>query len=264
LIAVSAVVLTAAIGYGAYWALVLRHHESTDNAYVQAPMVQITPQSRGHVLAVLVDDTDVVQVGQPLVRLDPAMRELALERAESQLAQTVREVRTLYANNGSARRHHQAASSRGRAHAAEVARANDDVARRKPLTATGAGGRRRDAPRRSRADCSAERLAGARPALAAAREQAHAEPGADRRHEASRTIRTCSARGRGARGLPRAAAHELPAPVIGQVAKAHGAGGASASSPAAPLMVDHSARPGVGQRPTSRKCSCARCASASR
>ena len=53
LIAVSAVVLTAAIGYGAYWALVLRHHESTDNAYVQAPMVQITPQVAGTVLAVV-------------------------------------------------------------------------------------------------------------------------------------------------------------------------------------------------------------------
>ena len=95
----TAAVLIAAIAYGAYWALVLRHQESTDNAYVQAPMVQITPQVAGTVLAVLVDDTDVVKVGQPLVRLDPADARLTLERAESQLAQTVREVRTLYANN---------------------------------------------------------------------------------------------------------------------------------------------------------------------
>src|SRR5256885_12513249 len=52
------------LAYGAYWALVLRHHENTDNAYVQAPVVQITPQVGGTVLEILADDTDVVKAGQ--------------------------------------------------------------------------------------------------------------------------------------------------------------------------------------------------------
>ena len=41
MLAVAGVTLLAGLAYGAYWGLVLRHYESTDNAYVQAPMVQI-------------------------------------------------------------------------------------------------------------------------------------------------------------------------------------------------------------------------------
>ena len=45
---VMALVIGAMLFLGAvwalYWFLVLRGHESTDNAYVQAPVVQITPQ----------------------------------------------------------------------------------------------------------------------------------------------------------------------------------------------------------------------------
>ena len=53
LLAVAAATLVGGLAYGAYWAIALRHHESTDNAYVQAPVVQITPQVGGTVLAVL-------------------------------------------------------------------------------------------------------------------------------------------------------------------------------------------------------------------
>ena len=78
----------------------LNHYESTDNAYVQGNVVQITPQVGGTVVAINADDTDFVKAGQSLVRLDPADAQVALDQAEAQLAQTVREVRTLYANNG--------------------------------------------------------------------------------------------------------------------------------------------------------------------
>jgi len=55
LLSVAGVALLGAAVYGAYWALVLRHHESTDNAYVQAPLVQVTPQVGGTVLSVLAE-----------------------------------------------------------------------------------------------------------------------------------------------------------------------------------------------------------------
>jgi membrane fusion protein (multidrug efflux system) len=219
LFAVSAVVMAAAIGYGAYWALVLRHQESTDNAYVQAPMVQITPQVAGTVLAVLVDDTDMVKVGQPLVRLDPADARLALERAESQLAQTVREVRTLYANNAALDATIQLREAEVARMQSEVARANDDVARRRPLTATGAvaGEEMHHAEATLAAANSA--LAGARSALAAAKEQAASNraltegtsvekhPNVERAAAAVREAWLNTQR------------NELPAPVAGQVAR---------------------------------------------
>ena len=46
---VTALVAVAGLAYGAYWALVLNHYESTDNAYVQGNVVQITPQVDNHV-----------------------------------------------------------------------------------------------------------------------------------------------------------------------------------------------------------------------
>jgi membrane fusion protein (multidrug efflux system) len=108
----------------------------TDNAYVQGNVIQITPQVGGTVLAIHADDTDFVKAGQPLVKLDPADAQVALEQAEAALGQTVRQVRTLYANNGSlsaqiALREADVAKAQS-----EVARANDDLNRRAALVAT--------------------------------------------------------------------------------------------------------------------------------
>jgi len=87
------------VGYGLYWWLVARFYVDTDNAYVQGNVVQITPQVGGTVVAIDVNDTDNVKAGQLLVRLDPVDARVALDQAEAQLAQTVREVRTTYATN---------------------------------------------------------------------------------------------------------------------------------------------------------------------
>src|SRR5882757_10708704 len=83
--------------YTLYWANVLRYRQSTDDAYVNGNVVQITPQISGTVVAIGADDTQFVKAGQTLVELDQADAKVALEQAESQLAKTVREVRTLYA-----------------------------------------------------------------------------------------------------------------------------------------------------------------------
>ncbi|HEY4998348.1 MAG TPA: biotin/lipoyl-binding protein, partial [Usitatibacter sp.] len=99
LIALTALVAIAGIAYGLYWLLVLNHYESTDDAYVQGNVVQLTPQVGGTVIAINADDTDHVKAGQLLVKLDPSDAQVALDQAEAQLGQTVREVRTLYANN---------------------------------------------------------------------------------------------------------------------------------------------------------------------
>ncbi|MDB6001473.1 MAG: hemolysin [Rhizobacter sp.] len=137
---IAGVVVLGAIAYGAYYALVLNHYETTDNAYVQGNVVQITPQVGGTVLAINADDTDFVKAGQLLVKLDAADAQVALDQAEAQLAQAVREVRTLYVNNNSYSAQislREADLARARA---DLARAQDDVNRRAPLVASGAVG----------------------------------------------------------------------------------------------------------------------------
>ncbi|KAF1066134.1 MAG: Multidrug export protein EmrA [Variovorax sp.] len=101
LTALTAAVVVVGGGWGLYEWLVASHYEDTDNAYVQGNVIQITPQIGGTVMAINADDTDYVKAGQPLVQLDPADAKVALEQAEAALAQTVRQTRMLYANNGS-------------------------------------------------------------------------------------------------------------------------------------------------------------------
>ena len=84
-------------GYGAYWLAVARYHQSTDDAYVNGNVVEVTPQISGTVVAIGADDTQFIKAGQPLVRLDAADEQVALDQAESALARTVREVRNLFA-----------------------------------------------------------------------------------------------------------------------------------------------------------------------
>src|SRR5246500_44129 len=90
-------ILAVGTAYGVYWATMLRHHQSTDDAYVNGNVVQITPQISGTVVSIGADDTQFVKAGQPLVRLDQADAKVALDEAEAQLARTVRDVRNLFA-----------------------------------------------------------------------------------------------------------------------------------------------------------------------
>ena len=49
--------LAIGIAYGAWWALVLRFDQSTDDAYVAGNVVQITSQVAGTVVKIAADDT---------------------------------------------------------------------------------------------------------------------------------------------------------------------------------------------------------------
>lgn len=128
---IAALFIVAAIAYASYWMLVLRHQEETEDAYVQGNVVQITPQVQGTVSQILVEDTDGVQAGQPLLTFDNADADLAVNQAEAQLAQTVREVRTLYSM-------HAQSEANLALRIAELARAQDDYTRRQQIKTTGA------------------------------------------------------------------------------------------------------------------------------
>ncbi|MDQ6683626.1 MAG: biotin/lipoyl-binding protein, partial [Pseudomonadota bacterium] len=171
LLGVAGLVGVAAIAYGIYYALVLNHFESTDNAYVQGNVVQVTPQIAGTVVAINADDTDFVKAGQSLVKLDPADAQVALEQAEAQLAQAVREVRTLYANNGALKAQIAAREADLVRARSDVARAQDDVARRAPLVQSGAVGREEFNHVNSQLTLAKAGVTAAESATSAAREQ---------------------------------------------------------------------------------------------
>lgn len=171
LTAIAAVVAVAGLAWGGWHLVVSSRYENTDNAYVQADVVQITPQLGGTVQAVLVQDTDFVRAGQPLVRLDAADARVALEQAQAQLAQTVREVRTLYANNAALQAQVAARQADVERARAELGRVQDDVRRREPLLASGAVGREEFNHVLAQRTAGQSALAAAESAVLAAREQ---------------------------------------------------------------------------------------------
>jgi membrane fusion protein, multidrug efflux system len=154
----------AAIGiaYGAYWSLHHRYLESTDDAYVGGNVVQITPQIPGTVVAIAADDTAFVKAGQPLVQLDRADSEVALEQAEAQLGKAVREVRGLFATTGRLEAMVAVRQS-------DLAKASEDLARRERLASSGAISKEEVQHARDAARSAQSALVAARQELAANR-----------------------------------------------------------------------------------------------
>ncbi|MEX3548128.1 MAG: HlyD family secretion protein [Burkholderia sp.] len=124
-------ILIAGIAYGLYYLLVARFRESTDDAYVNGNVVQITPQVTGTVIAVNADDTQTVTAGAPLVVFDPADAQVTLQQTEANLAQTVRQVRGLFVNDDQYRAQVALRES-------DLSKAQDDLSRRLAVAQTGA------------------------------------------------------------------------------------------------------------------------------
>ena len=70
---------------GVFWWMGKQKWEVTDNAFVQADTVQVSPQVAGYVAEVLVGDNQRVEAGQVLVRLDPSTFEARVEQAQANL-----------------------------------------------------------------------------------------------------------------------------------------------------------------------------------
>ena len=171
LTALASVVVVAGLGWAAYEYLVASHYESTDNAYVQGNVIQITPQISGTVMAIMADDTDFVKAGQPLVQLDPLDAKVALDQAEAALAQAVRQVRTLYANNGTLSAQIALRDSDVVRAQSDIGRAADDLARRQSLTGNGAVSREELGHAETQLANAKSALAAAQAGVLAAREQ---------------------------------------------------------------------------------------------
>jgi len=126
LVGIIGVFLLLGAAWFVYWLLVLSKRETTDDAYVGGDQVGVSAQTGGTVIEVLAEDTQHVQSGQLLVRLDRADNDVALQRAAGELSQSVRLFRQQQAQAASA---DSLAASRRQ----ELAQAEEQLARRKPL-----------------------------------------------------------------------------------------------------------------------------------
>jgi len=136
----AAVFALAGLVVGGYWLVAGQYRVSTDDAYVQGNVVHVTPQVAGTAVSIAADDTDLVEQGQVLVRLDDADARVQLQVAEANLAEAVRAVRGLYASDSQSqalvqqreadvqRATHDAAAA-----SAEARKAADEYRRRQQL-----------------------------------------------------------------------------------------------------------------------------------
>ncbi|MBV8646829.1 efflux RND transporter periplasmic adaptor subunit [Paludibacterium sp.] len=116
------VLLTLAVaaaggGYGAYWKLVASHFVSTDNAYTNAEVAQVTSQVDGQVADVKVVNSQKVKRGDVLIALDNTDATLNMRQAQADLAR---------------------AQAQKIAAESDLERANIDLSRRQALAGTGA------------------------------------------------------------------------------------------------------------------------------
>ncbi len=105
-LALLSIIVIAALVYGVRSYLYSRSHESTDDAFIQADVVPISPKVAAHVLRVYVNDNQIVKPGDPIVQLDPrdfqaqeaqTRANLAAAQAQAALAQaTIRRMQALF------------------------------------------------------------------------------------------------------------------------------------------------------------------------
>ncbi len=156
------VVIAATVIWLLWYVLLGRNHVSTDNAYVNAEIAQVTPRISATVVEVKVTDTQHVKKGDVLVLLDKSKTEIALAEAEAELAEARRKFRQTVSTTGALAAQVQSrsadiasASAQLEAAQADLEKARIDFERRERLAKSGA--------------VSGEELTDARKSLASAR-----------------------------------------------------------------------------------------------
>jgi membrane fusion protein (multidrug efflux system) len=122
----------------AYWWLVGRFMQSTDDAYLQADSVTVAPKVSGYVTDVYVGDNVAVKPGDPLVRLDSRQYQAALDQAQATI--DAREADIQRAQAGILQQRAAIEQAKAQLLVAQVANrhAEDEVRRYGPLATTGA------------------------------------------------------------------------------------------------------------------------------
>jgi membrane fusion protein (multidrug efflux system) len=205
LLGITVLFILAGAAYAGYYESVLSKEQDTDNAYVGGNLVTLSSQVVGSVQEIRADETQLVQAGATLVKLDASDADVALSQAEARLGAAVRQQRQRYADVGQ-----YDATVAQRKLALKIA--EDDLARRKPLAADHTV---------SGEDVEHARLAvdNARAAIAVAAKQAEAAQAGVAGVSVSQHPAVQSAKADYVQAWLAARRNTLPAPVSGYVAK---------------------------------------------
>ena len=84
LVAASIILLVGVIFGVRYW-LYARSHESTDDAFIDGHIIQISPKVSAYVAKIYVDDNQQVKAGDLIIELDPRDYEVRLQQAKAAL-----------------------------------------------------------------------------------------------------------------------------------------------------------------------------------
>jgi membrane fusion protein (multidrug efflux system) len=120
-ISITLITLVLIIGGIVAW-LILRQYASTDDAYIDGHVVQISPQVSAQVVGLHIEDNQFVHRGDLLVRLDPTDYEVALEQAKAQVSEAVGRLAQAKAQIESAKA--SVPQAQAREHAAQASLAN--------------------------------------------------------------------------------------------------------------------------------------------
>ena len=109
-----------------YYMLVLSQEEETDNAYIGGNLVMLTSQVTGNVQEIRADETQLVNAGAEVIKLDAVDADVTLRQAQARLGAIVPQLREKYAN---AVQYEAVLQQRK----LSLKKAEDDLARRAPL-----------------------------------------------------------------------------------------------------------------------------------
>ncbi|MBM7123914.1 HlyD family secretion protein [Dyella flava] len=138
LLPVGIVLGLVAVAALAYWWIVGRFIQSTDDAYLQADSVTVAPKVNGYVTDVYVGDNAEVKAGDPLVRLDSRQYQAALDQATATIDARKADIQRAQADIQQQKGAIEQARAQLQAAQINAWHTQDEVSRYSPLATTGA------------------------------------------------------------------------------------------------------------------------------
>jgi membrane fusion protein (multidrug efflux system) len=131
LLIVALVMAIAALAYAGYWWVNYRFRVVSHNAFVAGNLIPVEADATGIVTQVLVEESQFVNKGDLLIRLDEHRAQTALGQRKGELGQVVRDIGAVFST-------HQQLCQKLLARSARLARVRHDVLRFRQALPTGA------------------------------------------------------------------------------------------------------------------------------